>query len=688
MVEIILTPKDIPLVPTSVFPHGNYPFKFFNYLQSLTYPYHDKDVNLIVSAATSAGKTIVAEQSIAHVISQGKKVIFLSPLKAVTQQKLDDWTDESHFLSRHKIEIITGDHKLTEARIKKVKESDLILMTSEMLDTRTRYITNENNSWIHDVGLLVVDEAHLLTTNRGPALEIGLLKFAEINPKARIVLLSATMKNYLDVANWIESLNKKPTAVLASDWRPVDLHCHEINSIKWGGLDIAAAQKILEILTCPSNELSSYLISRNEQERVVATNRAKGGIDNKKTLVFVHTKAMGAKLAEKLSAEGINCYFHNADLDRVARNRLEQKFKEDLDVLISTSTLAWGINLPARSVLILGDQRGSEKVSAIDIAQMSGRAGRFGMYDRGDVYLINCQKKDNFEIMSQLKEVLPFHIIAEIYSGHLKTTQDVLRWYDRTFSRKTCHIKPETLITRTLMDLETYNAVKRQEGGIFTVTSYGKIARDLYLQPKDIYSWRTNFNYIERKDLWKSSAHLAWAITSDIDTVSMEYIPQPLRGLANAYKQNLNGDLDKITNNAIGAVVYFRLMRDEFDNYQAKQLDIATAPHLQLLLRDSGRIFNAIKRIGTLSGWDREKTLTVLQARVVHGVGEHLVDLVSIPGIGGTIAVQLYKAGLRNLEDIKKNKDKLGDYIDRKANVTRILNGLKELEEMNIDFDT
>ena len=81
----------------------------------------------------------------------------------------------------------------------------------------------------------------------------------------------------------------------------------------------------------------------------------------------------------------------------------------------------------------------------------------------------------------------------------------------------------------------------------------------------------------------------------------------------------------------------------------------------------------------------------MLQARVVHGVGEHLVDLVGIPGIGGTIAVQLYKAGLRNLEDIKKNKDILGDLIERKGNVTRILNSLKELEELeksNIDFDT
>jgi len=703
MVEIIPTPEDLPLVPTSTFPHGDYPFEFFNYLQSLTYPYYDQDVNLIVSASTSAGKTIVAEQSIAYTIAQGKKTIFLSPLKAVTQQRLDDWTEESHFLSKYKTEIITGDYRLTESRIKKVKEADLILMTSEMLDTRTRYINNESNSWIHDVGLLVVDEAHLLTTNRGPALEIGLLKFAEINPQARIILLSATMKNYLDVANWIESLNKKRTAVLATNWRPVDLHYHEINPIKWGGLDFDAAAKLLGILTCPSDEIASHLISKNEHERIVASNRAKGGVDHKKTLVFVHTKAMGAKLVDKLTRDGIACHFHNADLDKTSRNKLEKKFKEDLDVLIATSTLAWGINLPARSVIILGDQRGTEKVSPLDIAQMAGRAGRFGMYDRGDVYLINCQKNDNFEIMSQLKEVLPFHIIAEIYSGHLKTASDVLTWYDRTFSRKTCPMIPSVLITKTLIDLQRYGAVNlinyastnlidgtKKDEGTLAVTPLGKIARDLYLQPEDIHNWKNNFNYIEKKNLWKSSAHLAWAISNNIKTVALEYTPQPLKGIASAYRQNLNGDLT-VNNSAVGAIIYFRLIRDELDSYQAKQLDVVIAPYLQLLLRDSGRIFGAIKRISTLSAWDKERTLTVLQARVVHGVGEHLVDLVGIPGIGSTIAVQLYKAGLRNLEDIKKNKDKLGDLIERKGNVTRILNSLKELEELeksNIDFDT
>ena len=117
-------------------------------------------------------------------------------------------------------------------------------------------------------------------------------------------------------------------------------------------------------------------------------------------------------------------------------------------------------------------------------------------------------------------------------------------------------------------------------------------------------------------------------------------------------------------------------------------MDGLTTLYLQLFLKDSGRIFNAIRRINALNGWEQEKRIEVLQARIIHGVGEKLIELVSIPGIGGTIATQLYKAGIKTLEEVKSNKDRLGDIIARKGNVTRILNGLKELEEEQevIDF--
>ena len=677
VVYIVANAINPKLVETEQFTLGKYPFKEFNYLQTLCYPYHDKDCNLIVSAATSAGKTIVAELCVMNAISQNKKAIFLSPLKAVTQQKLEDWTDDAHYLSKNKIEIITGDHRLTEAKVKNIKESNLILMTSEMLDTRTRYISSENNSWIKEVGILVVDEAHLLTTNRGSALEVGLMRFAQINPSARIVLLSATMTNYESIGNWIEQLNNKQTAVVASSWRPVDLHYHKLKAPHL----LDKTEQVLSILTCPDDELALHLISDKELNRTVAITRAQGGVENKKTLVFVHTKAMGYELEERLSQRQLKCHFHNADLDKSKRQKLEKMFKEELDILISTSTLAWGINLPAKNVIIVGDQRGVEKVSSMDIAQMCGRAGRFGMYDRGDVFLINCDVADKFEIKSQLANTIPFHIIAEFYSGQLKTKSDAIEWYKRSFANITTPEKASTIIENTFNDLIKYRAIV-QDGIQYKVTAYGKIARDLYLHPRDIDAWRKNFNYIDQQKAWNNDARLAWAISNDITTLTLDYTPGPLKSLFFEFQNKLNiNQSTKNSNMALGTILYYRLIRDRLDSFTLREFDTTTSLWFQLFAKDSGRIFNAINRVAALEGLNRENELSALQARIIHGVGPHLIELVSIPGVGGTIAAQLYKSGLKSLKDVLNNKDKLSQFITRKANVTRIINGLIELEE-------
>jgi superfamily II helicase len=148
----------IDLVPTSKFTYLTFKFENFNPVQSEVFQYYDKDVNCVVAAATSAGKTTVAEMFMAHSISQGKKAIFLSPLKAVSQEKYDDWTDPSHDWSKLNISIVTGDYALTDARVEELNKANIVIMTLEMLDSRTRRIAIEKNSWLFETGVVVVDE--------------------------------------------------------------------------------------------------------------------------------------------------------------------------------------------------------------------------------------------------------------------------------------------------------------------------------------------------------------------------------------------------------------------------------------------------------------------------------------------------------------------------------------------------
>lgn len=688
--QLIPTPpfSEVKLLETKCFELGHYPFTHFNYLQTLAYEHCFQDNNLIVSAATSAGKTVIAELIISDTIKKGAKAIYLSPLKALTSEKIDAWTNESHFFSSKKLEILTGDYVLNESRLKKIKEADLVLMTSEMLDTRTRYINSDNSSWIKDVDLVIIDEAHLISTKRGPALEVGLMRFTQINPKARIVLLSATMTNHNHIGQWVEQLNGKETKVLATPWRPVDLNIHTVE-----GDTEDMTLHIVKTITRNKKYLSEDAFSPDRVTRNAAECRLKGGEDNTKTLVFVHTKKMGKRLEELFINDGIKAQFHNADLDKSARQKLEGKFKKDLDVLISTSTLAWGLNLPARFCVVVGDMRGYEKVEAMDIAQMAGRAGRFGMYDRGDVFLINCNVPTQFEVHSFLLDSLPFHVVAEISNKTFTTQEKAVEWFNRSFHLNS-HPRKEgeaenfiSICFSNLLDWQCISSV----GDEYEITSLGRIARDLYLDPQDVYTWKTNFALIEKEKLWKNAAALSWALCANIKTWNLSYVPAPLKDWSKKYLNLSPIKKDKNLNAGTACTVFYRLQKPNIPQYETTSLEIATAMSFQTIIKDIGRVFSALGKLNALLKWDREDELEVLKQRIIHGVGEHLLELVSIPGIGGTIATQLYTAGIKSKSDLFKNKDKLSNYITRKANVTRILNGLKELEatpttEEDIDF--
>lgn len=695
MIEIVKELDDLELVPTSHFKYGTYPFPYFNKLQSLYYPFHDQDKNGVITATTSAGKTICAEMAIGQTLQKKKKAVFLCPLKALSQEKFDSWTSEEHFLSKYNIEILTGDHKLTESKLGSIRRADVIIMTSEMLDTRTRFHSSPSSDWLKEVDLLVIDEAHLLATSRGPALEAGLMRFTSLLPKARLLLLSATMSNGEDVAKWVQFLNKKKTFFLATKWRPVALHSHPISAAE----SLSRACQILSILLAKKDRLALHLTSSVHLERTIAEARVSGNSEDKKTLVFVHTKKEGKKLEDTLTRQGIQAKFHNADLDKSARSKLEKEFKENLDVLIATSTLAWGINLPARHVIIVGENRGNSKVDPIDIAQMSGRAGRFGMYDRGDVWLINCSLPESFTVNSNLSINLAFHLVAEISSGSGYSRERLEEWFARSFLYFQHYAEPtktqvaSSLLVDALTKLRQHKAVQVNLDGTYSLLPFGKIARDLYLDPVDVSMLAENFSFINRNDLWENDSFLAWGLTEGLQMFRSEFTPPALKPFTANYQSRLLSNRQhrkSIQESAklAAAIFHFRLERECFDDYQAKDLEIATAQHFQLFIRDFGRIFSALQRISSLYNWGREKEIDATRIRILNGVGKHLVDLVKIPGIGGTIATQLYKAGIKNLASLRENRDNLDQLIPRKGNVTRILNGLKELEreEEAIDF--
>lgn len=313
------------LVATTSYTAWNYPFPTFNPVQSVVLARKDDDINVVISASTSAGKTICAEFYMDSTMAAGKTVIYMSPLKSLTQEKFTDW--EVRYPNK-KITILTGDYTLSEGLKAELNDSDIIVMTSEMVDSRTRRMLAEKNYWLKRVGLLIVDEAHILTTERGHAVETGIMRFTKINNEARVLLLSATMPNVDQLGDWLTRLNGKFTQVWKSTWRPVQL---STNYLEYA-VDFYA----------PGRE--NYWV--NQQRKIAMAVDTVMSKPTEKFLVFVHDKGTGRAIVKALETAGERALFHNANLDLEERKEIEDSFRSravgSLRVLISTSTLAWG----------------------------------------------------------------------------------------------------------------------------------------------------------------------------------------------------------------------------------------------------------------------------------------------------------------------------------------------------------
>ena len=348
--KVLRVTETTNLISTCDYPYAKFPFDKFNPVQSSIFDIYNKDANFIIAASTSAGKTITAEMIMAYGIRElGGKALYLAPLRALAQERSDDWKSNHHFADQ-KLSILTGDYRLTESRRKELDESNIIIMTSEMLNSRARNYKSENNAFLKTINTLVVDESHLIgVLGRGDHLESGIMKFTEVNPDCRLVFLSATMPNVGEIGEWLSELNGRITYVLESNYRPCKLNIHHVKY--WD---------------------KPFSYEDNEREKIEEAIRIYNHHSNDKFIMFVHTKRTGDMLASSLKQLGIQCEYHNADLNKEKRIDIEKRFREDpkLRVVVATSGLAQGLNMPARRVVIVGVHRGINEVEPHDIHQM------------------------------------------------------------------------------------------------------------------------------------------------------------------------------------------------------------------------------------------------------------------------------------------------------------------------------
>ncbi|CAG9467191.1 unnamed protein product [Pedinophyceae sp. YPF-701] len=507
-------------------------FTHFNPVQTQCFHvlYHT-DENVLMGAPTGSGKTVMAELAMLRLFRAhpDMKVIYIAPLKALVRERLSDWGAREGGLcarlGKSMVEL-TGDYT---PDLRALLAADIIIATPEKWDGISR--NWQTRAYVKRVGLLVIDEIHLLGADRGPTIEVIVSRMryiaAQTGKGVRMVGLSTALANAHDLSSWMgvpdEGLfNFKPSV------RPVPLEAHiQGYPGKFYCPRMATMNKpaYAAIRTHSPEKPVLVFVSSRRQTRLTALDLIAYAAADNRPRTFLHTDddEIAALVAQVRDASlqhtlqfGIG--LHHAGLAEIDRKIVEKLFVEgSIQVLVATSTLAWGVNTPAHLVIIKGteyyDAPSKRYVDypITDVLQMMGRAGR-PQYDRHGVAVImvhepkkSFYKKflyEPFPVESSLPDQLSDHMNAEIVGGTVRSRQDAVDYLTWTFFFRRLlqnpsyydleDVQPESvntllseLIEDTLIDLESAGCLTVapvEEGGAITPLTPGKIASLYYLQ--------------------------------------------------------------------------------------------------------------------------------------------------------------------------------------------------------------
>ena len=428
----------LPELDTSV--HGNIESPVYKGTMAKEYPFAldpfqlsaiaciERNESVLVAAHTSAGKTVVADYAIAKSLKAGQRVVYTSPIKALSNQKYRELKDEFDDVG-----LMTGDVVIDP-------NASCIVMTTEIL----RSMIYKGAELLREIAWVVFDEIHYMQDReRGVVWEETLIFL----PKgARAAFLSATLPNASEFAQWVSYIHRAPCHVVYTDYRPTPLahYCFPVGSGQ--GLHLVVDTKgrfreenfkkmgkpfesnhddgktparrspslskdVLKVLTLVKSRqmepVIAFSFNRTECERLAMEALKKGKLDfndeEEKEVVRTLWHAAMLTLSEddrqlpaissmlELLLAGIGV--HHSGLLPPIKEAIEICFQHSLvKCLFATETFAMGLNMPARTVIFTALRKwdGEEErfIGSGEYIQMSGRAGRRGMDDKGYVIVM------------------------------------------------------------------------------------------------------------------------------------------------------------------------------------------------------------------------------------------------------------------------------------------------------------
>lgn len=375
----------------------------------------EKNEHLFINMATGSGKTFLAELAIESVLKSGYKTLYITPLRALASQQSEKWKDR---FSNYNIGVFTGDTIQKSNTKSSYSKSQILIMTPERLDSCMRN-WRSHWSWIPDISLAVIDEFHIMgQAGRGPRLEGTITRLIRLNPFLRIIGLSATIPNDDQLSAWLHGTSFR------SNWRqiPLEKQVYRFKSAK------------------DKPELLLNVVNKCIES---------GG----QSLVFCNSRSRVQSLALYLRENKIAAECHHAGLLQEKRQKIESEYKDrKISVLVATSTLEMGLNLPARQVVIYDSYSFSEggfiPLPVWSFMQRAGRAGRPGLDSKGEVVLFLSRwggRADKYiyeqcePVYSQLTDskAMQEQILIDVYSGFSRTREELIHGFlPLTFYKK------------------------------------------------------------------------------------------------------------------------------------------------------------------------------------------------------------------------------------------------------------
>ncbi|KXN86403.1 Putative helicase mug81 [Leucoagaricus sp. SymC.cos] len=624
-----------------------------NRIQSIVYPTaYGSNENMLICAPTGAGKTDVAMLTILRVIDQHRsralpeaelratidrdafKIIYVAPMKALAAEIVRKLGKRLRWLS---IEVreLTGDMQMSKAEI---AATQIIVTTPEKWDVVTRKPTGEGEL-ASSLKLLVIDEVHLLNDERGAVIETivarTLRQVESSQSVIRIVGLSATLPNFIDVAEFLSVSKYKGLFYFDSSFRPVPLEQHFLgikgkpgSALSRKNLDQVTFGKVSDLVV-QGHQVMVFVHARKETVKAAIDLKeasiAKGSADNFSCQDHPQWALFRREISQSRNKEMKLLFdhgfgIHHAGMLRSDRNLMERLFEaRAIKVLCCTATLAWGVNLPAHAVVIKG-------------TQVFGRAGRPGLETSGEGYICTTEDKlthylevvtSQNPIESQFRKGLIDALNAEVALGTVANLRDAVQWLGYTYLQVRMRRNPfvygisredllddpqlggkrQELINLTINQLvEAKMVVKDHRSDSFTPTELGRIAAKYYLRHASVEIFNKEF----RPRMSEADVLAMLSMSTEFDQIQLrdseiKELEQLLEHTPCELKRKFNVDTDEekgisTSQEKVNILLQAYISREVID-------DFALVSDMAYVAQNGGRIIRALLEIALSRKW-------------------------------------------------------------------------------------